>query len=554
MYVSVATQNAAPTATRRSANYHPSVWGDHFLRYASYTKEIDTHSEQQHQQLKEEVKKILGAVANKPSQQLNLIDAIQRLGVSYHFDTEIDSVLGHIYECCTSCDNKDDGDLYTSALRFRLLRQQGHNVSCDVFKKFKDDEGKFKESLNTNVQGLLSLYEATQLRVHGEGILEEALAFTTTNLKFLLPHLTNPLAQQVKHALQWPIRKCLTRLESRHYMSIYQEDNLHNQVVLNFAKVDFNLLQKVHQKELSGITRWWKDLDFSRKLPFARDRLVECYFWILGVYFEPQYSISRKILTKVIYMTSIVDDIYDVWGTLEELVLFTDAIERWDISALDQLPEYMRLCYCALLDVYSEMEKEMAEKGKTYCVNYAKEAMKKLIRAYFQEAKWFNEGYVPTTEEHMEVALVSCGYMMLSTTSFVGMGELATKEVFDWVSSEPLIVRASSVINRLMDDMVGHQHEQERGHVASAVECYMKQHGASKQEAYAEFDKQVTNAWKDINQECLHPTAVPIPFLMRVLNLARIINLLYKDEDGYKNSKTKFKTYVTLFLVNSVPI
>ena len=48
---------------------------------------------------------------------------------------------------------------------------------------------------------------------------------------------------------------------------------------------------------------------------------------------------------------------------------------RWDISALDQLPEYMRLCYRALLDVYSEMEKEMAEKGKTYCVNYAKEAV-----------------------------------------------------------------------------------------------------------------------------------------------------------------------------------
>ncbi|CAK9134282.1 unnamed protein product [Ilex paraguariensis] len=551
--MAAATQNVVPNVTRRSANFHPSVWGDHFLTYAPDSMEIDAHSEQQHQRLKEEVKKQLAAVANKPSQQLNLIDAIQRLGVSYHFDTEVDSALGHIYECCTNCDKKDDDDLYTSALRFRLLRQQGHNVSCDVFKKFKDDEGKFKESLNTNVEGLLSLYEATQLRVHGEGILEEALAFTTTNLKFLFPHLTNPLAEQVNHALQLPIRNGLTRLESRHYMSIYQEDNLHNQVVLNFAKVDFNLLQKVHQKELRGITRWWKDLDFSRKLPFARDRLVECYFWILGVYYEPQYFFARKILTKVIAMTSIVDDIYDVYGTLEELVLFTDAIERWDISALDQLPEYMRLCYRALLDVYSEMEKEMAKQDKTYCVNYAKEAMKKLIRAYFQEAKWLNEGYVPTTEEYMEVALVSGAYMMLSTTSFVGMGELATKEVFDWVSSEPLIIRASSVICRLMDDMVGHEHEQERGHLASAVECYMKQHGASKQEAYAEFDKQVTNAWKDINQECLHPTAVPMPFLMRVLNLARVINLLYKDGDGYTNSKTKSKTYVTSLLIDSVP-
>ncbi|CAK9136863.1 unnamed protein product [Ilex paraguariensis] len=69
------------------------------------------------------------------------------------------------------------------------------------------------------------------------------------------------------------------------------------------------------------------------------------------------------------------------------------------------------------------------------------------------------------------------------------------------MKGEPLIVRASAVIGRLMDDMVGHEHGQERGDVASALECnmkqhgaskqecYMQQHGASKQEAYAEFDK-----------------------------------------------------------------
>lgn len=67
-------------------------------------------------------------------------------------------------------------------------------------------------------------------------------------------------------------------------------------------------------------------MDLSKKLPFARDRLVECYFWILGVCFEPQYSFARIIMTKVIAMTSVMDDVY---GTMEELVLFTDAIERF---------------------------------------------------------------------------------------------------------------------------------------------------------------------------------------------------------------------------------
>lgn len=83
--------------------------------------------------------------------------------------------------------------------------------------------------------------------------------------------------------------------------------------------------------------------------------------------------------------------------------------------------------------------------------------MKKSVRAYLQEALWFNKNYVPKMDEYMKVSLVSCGYLMLATTSVVGMGDLATKEVFDWMKNEPFIVRAASVICRLMDDMVSHQ-------------------------------------------------------------------------------------------------
>jgi len=76
------------------------------------------------------------------------------------------------------------------------------------------------------------------------------------------------------------------------------------------------------------VCRWWKDLDFANKYPYARDRLVECYFWILGVYFEPKYSRARKMLTKVFKLISIIDDTFDAYATYDELVTFTDAIER----------------------------------------------------------------------------------------------------------------------------------------------------------------------------------------------------------------------------------
>ena len=69
-------------------------------------------------------------------------------------------------------------------------------------------------------------------------------------------------------------------------------------------------------------------MDLATNMSFARDRLVECYFWILGIYFEPQYAVKRKLLAKVISITSIMDDIYDVHGTFKELQLLTQAIER----------------------------------------------------------------------------------------------------------------------------------------------------------------------------------------------------------------------------------
>ncbi|CAA2968925.1 (-)-germacrene D synthase-like [Olea europaea subsp. europaea] len=177
----------------------------------------------------------------------------------------------------------------------------------------------------------------------------------------MIHQLSSSLSRQVSDALEMPIHKTLTRLGVKKFLSIYQESS--EDMLLNFANSDFNIVQKMHQKELSNVTWWWKALEFGKILPFARDRLVECYFWILCVYFEPQYSLARKILTKVITLTSIIDDIYDVYGTLDELKLFTDAIEMWDFSAVDQLLSKMKYFYKSLLDVYLEAEKELGKIG-----------------------------------------------------------------------------------------------------------------------------------------------------------------------------------------------
>ncbi|XP_052188548.1 (-)-germacrene D synthase-like isoform X2 [Diospyros lotus] len=552
LYTAQVEVKAEAEATRRSANFHPSIWGDRFLVYyassaPSATEGVDVSAEQRrHEELKERIRTTLVTAASA-----DLIDAIQRLGVAYHFESEIEAALQRMNRTWHHRRLDDAGNgVYGTALTFRLLRQQGFPVSSDVFKEVKGREGEFKDCLTRDVEALLSLYEAAHLRVRGEDVLDELAAFTTAQLESALPDLGDALAGKVIHALNQPVRTGLTRVEARKYVSLFEPKGHDDTLLLEFAKLDFNLLQKLHQRELSEITRWWKDLDVPKKLSFARDRVVECYFWIMGVYFEPQYELGRRILTKVIALTSIIDDTYDAYGTFEELALFTDAVEKWHVGAARQLPEYMRLCYKALLDVYNMIEEEMVKQERSYAVDYAKLAMKKLVRAYFEEAKWFHQGHTPSMEEYMQVALVTSAYEMISTNSFVGMGDLATQDAFDWVSSHPLIVRASSVICRLMDDLVSHK---ERGHIASAVECYMEQYKTSEEKAVVELEKQVGDAWKDINAEMLQPTAVPMPLLVRVDNLARVINVVYKNNDGYTRSGTKLKDFITSTLIEVVP-
>ncbi|KAL5736121.1 hypothetical protein ACOSQ2_030909 [Xanthoceras sorbifolium] len=539
---------------RNTTSYHPTLWGDHFLTYASDSETIDATTEQEFEGLKQEVRRILVSTTENDSQKLCLIDDVQRLGVAYHFTKEIEDELQKLY----NDSNDDDNNLYTVALRFRLLRQEGYYVPCDVFNKFKDDQGKLKEYLLDDVHGMLCLYEAAHLGIRGEDALDEDLAFTASHLESMVPHVTPQLAEQIIRSLNRPIRRNLPRLEAKYYIDIYSGDDSKNQTLLKFAKLDFNMLQVQHQKELSSITEWWKNMDVKAKFPYARDRLVECYFWTMGVYFEPQYSLARRILTKVTAMASILDDTYDSYGTYEELELFTDAIQRWDINTIYILPEYMKHLYRSILDVYDEAEEEISKEGRSYCVHYSIQEMKKLVKAYCVEAKWCNESYLPTMEEYMDISLVTTGYPMLAITSFLGMGKIANRDVLEWSSNDnyPKIIKASTIISRLMDDIVSHEFEQKRQHVVSSIECYMKQDaGVSEEEVIKMFRKEIFNAWKDINQEFLKPTAAaaPMPILTRILNLSRVMDVIYKDDDGYTNSHV-IKHYIDSLLLNPFPL
>ncbi|CAA3011504.1 vetispiradiene synthase 2-like [Olea europaea subsp. europaea] len=544
--------NCIKEIVRPVANFSPSLWGEQFINFSFHTELAEKYANEI-EGFKNEVRSMLTAPGKDKVETMNLIDTIERLGVSYHFENEIEELLERFFNL--NSNYADEAyDLYTVALHFRLFRQHGYRISCDIFKKFIDETGKFKESIKSDASGLLSLYEAAYLRVHGEDILEDALTFTTENLKSMAPNLSSTIGKQVAHALVQCIHFGNPRIEARNFISIYQEDESKNEMLLRFAKLDYNSLQMLHKKELYEVSRWWKDLDLVSKLPYARDRVVECFFWAMGVYHEPQYSIARIMLTKTIAMTSIIDDTYDAYGTVDELEVFTEAIMRWDISEVDRLPEYIKPFYSALLDLYEQFDEELSKEGRSYAVHYAKEALKELVRTYYVEAKWFIEGYMPPFSEYMSNALITCTYVYHTTTSLLGIKSVTEKD-FEWLSNKPKMLVASLIICRLVDDIATYEVEKERGQIATGIESYMKENQVTKEVAVDKFFEMVTNAWKDINEEYMRPTSSPREILMRILNLERIIDVTYKgNEDGYTQPQKVLKPHITSLFIDPIEV
>ncbi|KAK7324635.1 hypothetical protein VNO77_28358 [Canavalia gladiata] len=411
------------------------------------------------QNLKEEVKKMCQSSTNQNiTQKLNFIDTVQRLGVSYHFEQEINEALKQIHNKFSKNNAiSEDFDNHSLALLFCLLRHQGYQISSDIFNKFKNDRENFNEILDNDVEGLCSLYEAAHLRTHGDDILDEALKFTYTHLKSLANQLTPSIAAQINHCLSKPLNKSLLRFETRYHMDLYQQNSSHNKILLTFAKVDFNILQQMHQKEMGDITKWWKKSNFMRKVPYARDRLVESYLWPLALSSEAEYSNGRMFVGKLICVICLIDDTYDAYGTIQELELLTKAFQRWDISSIGSLPPCMKVIFDAIVELCEELDSMTAESGRSkFVVPHFKKAICNLVKSYMVEAKWYHEGYIPTYDEY-KVNGVLTSTVPFILTSFISLQAFAEEHVLDWIFSNPNIIEAVSIIGRVWNDMASHK-------------------------------------------------------------------------------------------------
>ncbi|CAL9161040.1 unnamed protein product, partial [Musa hybrid cultivar] len=523
---------AAQTPHRRSANYQPSSWSDEYIQSLRNDTKVQEDNATRMGKLTADVKQLI-YMKKGIEEQLQLIDHLQQLGVSYHFKEDIKDALWTIYRSMEEVNMLLKDNLHATALMFRLLREHGFAVSEGVFYRFMDEKGNLKASLRHQTEGLMSLYEASHLAKEGEHALEEATNFTTKQLKSLMEGSLEPhLREHVGHALELPLNWRMPRLQTRWFIEASQREAKMNPVLLELAKLDFNRVQIIYQRELREVSRWWSNVGLAQRLPFSRDRLMENYFWTVGWAFEPQFARFREAQTKGNCLITTIDDVYDVYGTIDELELFTDAVERWDVNTMDKLPEYMKICFLALFNTTNDTAYNVMKEKGLDIIPHLKKAWADLCKAYMVEARWYHQGYTPNLEEFLENALVSISGLLILTLAYCTSDDVSQETLEDFHSC-PEIARRSSMILRLCDDLGTSKDELERGDVPKSIQCYMHESGLSEYAAREHIRRLIRGNWRAINGDRSFTSRFEENLKMIAINIPRMAHCMYQYGDGY---------------------
>ncbi|KAK7257510.1 hypothetical protein RIF29_31536 [Crotalaria pallida] len=547
----LATTNVA--SQRKSANYQPNFWDYNFLQSLKHDYYEDVRCLDRSKMLQEEVRKMIMDENSEILAKMELIDDVKRLGLSYHFEKEIAEVLNSflVIERCGA--TSVYRNLHEVALSFRLLREYGYDeISPEIFERFKDHNGNFNSTLCKDVKGLLSLYEASFIGYEGEQILDEAKAFSSFHLRIHKEDRKSIMFEDVSHALELPLHRRIQRMEARWYIDAYGKRKDVNRVLLDAAKLDFNIVQSTLQNDLQQMSRWWNEMGLVPKLSFTRDRLMECFFWTVGMVFEPQFSHVRKGLTKVTSLITTIDDVYDVYGTLDELELFTAAVESWDIKSIQVLPEYMKVCFLALYNTVNELAFDALKDQGQDILPYLTKAWSDMLKAFLQEAKWSREKDLPKFDEYLNNAWMSVSGVVILIHTYFLMNHNITKEALVSLDNYHDLLRRPSIIFRLCNDLGTSKAELERGEAANSIACYMHENGVNEESGYKHIHNLLDETWKKMNKDRVTYSPFPKPFVEATINLARISQCTYLYGDGHGAPDSAAKNRIRSLIIEPI--
>nr|Q675L0.1 RecName: Full=Longifolene synthase; Short=PaTPS-Lon [Picea abies]AAS47695.1 longifolene synthase [Picea abies] len=555
------------------SHHHGNLWDDDFIQSLKSSNGAPQYHERA-AKLVEEIKNLVVSEMKDCNddliRRLQMVDIFECLGIDRHFQHEIQVALDYVYRYWNQLEGIGIGsrdslikDFNATALGFRALRLHRYNVSSDVLENFKNENGQFFCSSTVEekeVRCMLTLFRASEISFPGEKVMDEAKAFTTEYLTKVLTgvdvtDVNQSLLREVKYALEFPWHCSLPRWEARSFIEICGQNDswlksIMNKRVLELAKLDFNILQWAHHRELQLLSSWWSQSDIAQQ-NFYRKRHVEFYLWVVIGTFEPEFSTCRITFAKISTLMTILDDLYDTHGTLEQLKIFTEGVKRWDLSLVDRLPDYIKITFEFFLNTSNELIAEVAKTQERDMSAYIRKTWERYLEAYLQEAEWIAARHVPTFDEYMKNGISSSGMCILNLYSLLLMGQLLPDDVLEQIHSPSKIHELVELTARLVDDSKDFETKKVGGELASGIECYVKDNPeCTLEDASNHLNGLLDLTVKELNWEFVRHDSVALCFKKFAFNVARGLRLIYKYRDGFDVSNQEMKTHIFKILID----
>ncbi|CAN1290535.1 Ent-kaurene synthase 5, chloroplastic [Linum perenne] len=482
--------------------------------------------------------------------RLSIVDNLDRLGVARYFTNEIKMVLDHTYQCWLRGDEELFLDPTTCAVAFRLLRVYGYDVSSeDCF--FNSLQGYLKDTT-----AILELHRASQIIYLEEPILEAQNAWTRNFLQRQLSdgsiNADQPggsITTKVHDALNHPYHVDLDRFCHRRSIDHYNIDNtwisktsyccpnVENKELIILAAQDFNSCQSIHQEELKQLGRWVMEKRLDR-LSFARQKLEYCYFSAAATLYAPELSDARISWAKNGVLTTVVDDFFDVAGSMDELVNLVQLLDKWEVNGSpDFCSEKVEILFTAIHSTICEIgDKALAYQGRDV-TSHILDIWVELVKSMLKEAEWTRNKWVPTMEEYMKNGYVSFALGPIVLPALYLVGPKLTEET---VSSEEYknMFESMSTCGRLLNDLRGFKMGSDE------VDAVALLHGGGggrsieevmddvKIEIERERKKLLKLVLEDKENEKGIPRCCKEPFW----KMGKVLHLFYNKDDGFTNT------------------
>ncbi|CAK7355346.1 unnamed protein product [Dovyalis caffra] len=230
-------------------------------------------------------------------------------------------------------------------------------------------------------------------------------------------------------------------------------------------------------------------------------------------------------------------------------------LSRWDVSAVRNLPDYMKLCFLALYNTVNEMAYDHLKEQGEDALPYLTKAWADLCKSFLQEAKWSYNKITPSFDEYLENAWRSVSGTVILSHAYFLLGDSISEQALDYLVNYDELVRCPSVIFRLWNDLGTSSAELARGETANSISCFMHETGVSEAEAREHLHKLIQKAWKNMNK-CQIDNETPFPrrFVRTATNLARIAHCTYQHGDGHGAPDSRSKNRVSSLIIEPISL